>query len=314
MTRMHSLANVVRTSVVSGALLMGAGASSADAQNYIAFTDYLPPNFLNTAQEYESGYNDLCRDDNDHIDTYRCVQRVLRDMERRYDHIHSTCDHRGLFALAYWETTQEYQTASLEPGFFDDPEFVNHEDVIFARFYTDAYDAWQRGDTSHVPPAWRIAFQSAANRLTTTMGDVLLGMSAHINRDLPIVLATIGLVDPETGVSRKHDHDRVNEFLSRVQLDPTVQAYWDPQFSSGMPGTPMSSATIALIQTWRENAWRWAELIVNAPTPALQDVVLMQIEWNAYQIGLGLKLASSYIAPLQSSRSRDLYCMNHRND
>ena len=280
-------------------------ASGARADEYIPFTDYLPPTTLN-AEEYQSGYNDYCRDDRGHVDTYRCVDKVIREMKKRYDGLWSTCDHRGIFALAYLETTKEYQRASREPGFFRDPEFLNHEDVIFAQLYFDAFDDWQAGRIQAIPPAWRLAFSASSKKRVNTSGDVLLGISAHINRDLPIVLATIGLTNPVTGDSRKPDHDKVNAFLVRVQLDPAVQAAWDPTYVSGIPGT--SSATLTLIQTWREAAWRWAERLVGARTPAEEADILAQIELYAYEVGLGLQASTSYVAPLQTSATRDAYC------
>ena len=295
--------------LVAAVLLLASGDARSDG--YIPFTDYLPPTTLNPA-EYQSGYNDYCRDDRGGLDTYRCVDKVIREMERRYADLWSTCDHRGLFALAYLLTTKEYQRASLEPGFFRDPEFLNHEDVVFAKIYFDAHDDWQAGRLHKVPPAWRLAFSASKGKRVTTSGDILLGISAHINRDLPIVLATIGLADPVTGQSRKPDHDKVNAFLARVGLDPAVQAAWDPTYVSGIPGTPTSSATLALIQTWREAAWRLAERLVGARTPSEQATILALIETEAYEEGLALQLSTSYIAPLQNSATRDSYCAQHR--
>ena len=43
-------------------------------------------------------------------------------------------------------------------------------------------------------------------------GDLLLGMNAHINRDLAFVLAATGLIGPD-GSSRKHDYDAVEKWL-----------------------------------------------------------------------------------------------------
>lgn len=285
--------------------------SAVAAQTYVPFTDYLPPLTVN-AEEYESGYNAYCRDDDGRLNTYRCVDRVIAEMNRRYNSFHHTCDHRGIFALVYMITTHEYQNASLEPGFFQDTEFVNHEDTVFAQFYFHAADAWARGDMAHVPPAWRVAFASAQARNVSTLGDMLLGMSAHINRDLPIVLATIGLTDPMTGLSRKPDHDRVNEFLARVVVDPDVQASWDPNFTSGVPGVPTGAALVAAIQTWREMAWRHAELLVSATTPEQEAAVIAEIELYAYTQALAMQAATRYLPIVQSSASRDMYC-NQRN-
>lgn len=279
--------------------------TSAIGPDYIAFTDFIPPTSFDPT-EYDSGYNDYC-DDNGTINTYRCVDKVIRRMEREYEALRATCDHRGVFALAYLETTKEFQRASLTPGFFDDHEFLNHEDVVFANLYFDAKEAWEEQDYSRLPPAWRLAFKASSEKRVSTLGDAMLGVSAHINRDLPITLATIGLVHPETGASRKPDHDRVNAFLARVQLDPAVQAGWDPEFSSGIPGVPTSSAMLSLIQLWREAAWRWAERLVEAETPEEEALVLQGIESYAYTEGLALLGTSAYLAT-QNSASRDAYC------
>src|SRR5688572_24618876 len=93
------------TLVAMGILLAAVG---AQADSHIPFTDYLPPTTLNS-EEYQSGYNDYCRDDRGGLDTYKCVEKIIREMEKRYDGFWNACDHRGLFALAYLETTKEYQ-------------------------------------------------------------------------------------------------------------------------------------------------------------------------------------------------------------
>lgn len=293
---------------LAGATLGAATAALDDgAPAYVAFTDPLP-SLATTSEELRTAYDDLCRDDDGGLDTYRCVDKVIRAMTKRYVPLLDACDHRGIFALAYLETTKEYQRASLESGFFHDPEFVNHEDVVFAQLYFDAYDAYARGDRAAVPPAWRVAFDAAADRSVTTSGDVLLGISAHINRDLPIVLATIGLVDPATGASRKPDHDAVNGFLARVQLDAPIRAAWDPTYASGAEVPGLGAAALSLIQTWRENAWRFAEQLVAAQTPEEEQRILQAIEAAAYDEALVLRAATSYVAPLQSSAERDAYC------
>src|SRR3546814_15182244 len=71
-------------------------------------------------------------------------------------------------------------------------------------------------------------------------GSLFLGMNAHINRDLPFVLAEIGLVKPD-GTSRKPDHDRVNEFLAATNTYLLTEAakYLDPTIDDvSIPGKP----------------------------------------------------------------------------
>jgi hypothetical protein len=235
----------------------------------------------------------------------QCVDAVIREMERRLDRLAAACDHNALFALAYLRTTEEYRRAAVEPGFFDDPGFVNHEDAVFARYYFEAYDNWyQRNKADQVAPAWQIAFRAADDKAVTGTGNVLLGISAHINRDLPFVLAEIGLVAPD-GTSRKADHDKVNEFLNRVEFYEEASRRFDPSISSeSAPGT------IHLIIGWREQAWRNAERLVAAATDAERALVAQSIE-DAAAVEAELIRASTAYGLLQSSDARDAHCAVH---
>src|SRR5436189_2206016 len=74
------------------------------------------------------------------------------------------------------------------------------------------YDAYTRGDLVNTPAPWRIAFDAANNHQVQGIGNLLLGMNAHINRDLPFVLYRMGLFNSD-GTSRKAHHDKVNSVL-----------------------------------------------------------------------------------------------------
>lgn len=246
----------------------------------------------------------------------QCVDAVIREMTKRFDRLAETCDHDAIFALTYLRTTEEYRRAAVEPGFFEDPAFVNHEDAVFARYYVDAYDAYHRGDLAHTPGAWKVAFDAARDRTVSAGGNVFLGMSAHINRDLPYVLAEIGLVRPD-GSSRKSDHDKVNTFLNRISdtVFPEIARRFDPTADdSNVAGTWVDDlASFQVVPAWRENAWRNAERLVNAPTAAARALVAQDIEDQALVIANGLMAATAYGLG-QSSAARDAYCAEHWDD
>jgi hypothetical protein len=92
-----------------------------------------------------------------------------------------------------------------------------------------AYGGWNAG--AAVPQAWQIAFAGARSGNMSGLGDLLLGMNAHINRDLPYVFAGLVLVTPD-GASRKPGHEKVDVFLNMVapsllaeeaaRFDPTI--------------------------------------------------------------------------------------------
>ena len=146
---------------------------------------------------------------------------------------------------------------------------MNHEDVLFARYYFAAYDAWAAGRTASVPPAWRVAFDAARDRAVSANGNLLLGINAHVQRDLPFVLYSVGLVKPD-GTSRKPDHDRVNQILNRVTDDviAEVARRFDPTIDdTNLPTTLDDLVLFQSIASWRETAWRHAELLALARTP-----------------------------------------------
>ncbi len=79
-----------------------------------------------------------------------------------------------------------------QDGYFADSRWVSRESMVFADYYFDAYDDWLAGHRTAVPAAWLIAFEAARRSRISGAGDLMLGMNAHINRDLPYVLDPSG--------------------------------------------------------------------------------------------------------------------------
>src|SRR3954447_11446986 len=276
----------------------------ADDPPFIGWTQFLP----GLTTEYDPSSANDCSAGRTH-----CVDAVIREMQRRFDPLADSCDHDAIFALAYLRTTEEYRRTIDDPTFFEDTPFVNHEDAVFARLYFDAYDAWHAGRPAEVAPAWAIAFRAARDHTMTAGGNLSLGINAHIQRDLPFALAAIGLVKPD-GSSRKTDHDRVNIFLNRVTDDvyAEIARRFDPAINDGNPpGSADDAAVFQLIPTWREIAWRNAERLATAATPAERAQVANSIETYAASQAQMIRRAEAY--PLgQSSSTRDAYCaLNH---
>jgi hypothetical protein len=243
-----------------------------------------------------------------------CVDEVIDEMRRRYAPLAFSCDHDAIFALAYLRTTEAYRRAIDDPGFFADTPFVNHEDALFADFYFDAYDAWLAGDRAATPAAWEIAFGAADRREVSAAGNLLLGINAHVQRDLPYVLAGVGLVKPD-GTSRKPDHDKVNQILAQVypplleeiarEYDPTID---DTDLPTNLDGDVLFQTVVG----WREIAWRNAERLAAASTAEDRETVSRSIEAYAASQAEAIRLGTAYVAPLQSSAARDAYCAARR--
>lgn len=287
-----ALAVVVSLSVL-------AGPAAADDPLYLNWATELPA----LASEYDPSALDDCRSGR-----LQCVDKVVREMTRRFDDLADDCDHDALFSLAYLRTTEEYKRAAETPGFFEDTSFVNFEDAVFARYYFEAYDAWHAGNLAATPPAWRVALDAADDRAVDASTNVLLGISAHINRDLPFVLWEIGLVKSD-GSTRKTDHDKVNDFLARVLFYSEAKARFDPS----LPEDGESPGAINLVVAWREQAWRNAERLAAAEHDPVQlAIVKASIEEAARAEADTLRSSGSY-GLLESSAARDAYCAAQRD-
>ena len=233
----------------------------------------------------------------------RCISIEVRRLTHLRDKL--GCDHRAVFATTYLELTKELlRTVEAEPRFFRDPRYLYTEDALFADVYFNTFGAWERGQP--VPEAWRIAFQAARSGDFNAGQDMLLGINAHVQNDMPFVLATLGLRTP-TGESRKPDHDAVNEVLRRA-YQPVIDAVasrYDPLLKQ----TNLSeAAALALVRGWREEVWRNAERLVNASSSQERQTVANQIKANA--AAWGRMITAGLGVPGYRAR-RDVYCAQH---
>jgi hypothetical protein len=233
----------------------------------------LGPNPANSSRTVSPGFDDCP------AGGATCPARVILEMYERWRPLNARCDHRAVFALTYLRTTEAFARAiAADKNFFEDGPWVNHEDAIFAQLYFRAYDA--RVAKREVPVSWRIAFDAATSPDVTGIGDMFLGMNAHINRDLSYTLAAVGLVKPGGG-SRKTDHDKVNTFLANVAdpLQDELGRRYDPLFGTTDTPSPLDEgAVLEAVRGFREQAWRNAEPLVNAPDDGSRAMAASSIE------------------------------------
>ena len=120
----------------------------------------------------------------------KCVDteiRRLRNAQRRL-----RCDHRAVFATTYLQLTRTLRaTLRSRPHFFRWPRYLYTEDALFADVYFNTLRDAERGRP--VPPAWQIAFDTARSGQVNAGQDMLLGINAHVQNDMPFVIAALGL-------------------------------------------------------------------------------------------------------------------------
>ena len=212
-----------------------------------------------------------------------CVDFQIARMEALRDRL--GCDFKAVFATTYFELTKVLRSSvAADPEFFRWPKFFFREDALFANVYFRTVRAWEQGNFEKVPPAWRVAFETAESSEVLGAQDMLLGINAHVQNDMPFVLAQLGLRDRE-GESRKPDHDKANLNLT-LGYEPVVTAV-GARYDENMALTNPSGlfledvVGLELVRQWREQVWRNAERLVNAETDEERAAVAESIHQYA---------------------------------
>ncbi len=144
----------------------------------------------------------------------RTVDDVVRAMQDRLAMMPPDRIAQRDFLATYLRTTQAVGKA-IEGAAFEDPAWVEAWDVAFADFYLDALDADLAGGQGVSRP-WKLAF--AVPQDLPALRNVLVGINAHINYDLPQALLAVisdgDFTDPVLLGKRRRDHERIDGVLS----------------------------------------------------------------------------------------------------
>ena len=129
------------------------------------------------------------------------------------------------FTRLYLAVTEGVQQR-LAGFVFADPAFLARLDVVFAGLFFTALDAAGAKDTASLAHAWAPLVDARSEHGIAPLQFALAGMSAHINRDLPVALVTtctelgIGL---EEGSPQHRDFEHVNAVLAEVEAQVKAQ-------------------------------------------------------------------------------------------
>jgi len=197
------------------------------------------------------------------------------------EHFVAAGDRRAIFASVYTLTTLR-MAESIDSGSYVNTSWMKSYQTEFANHYRTALRAYVLGNRNQVPNAWLKAFDSAAAGQTLIIQDVLLGMNAHINFDLPFAIEAVKL-SPSTS-SRYADHQRVNDVLARVS-DEIVAAlgslYGSNYAALDNALGPLDELLLATgMSAARQNAWNNAVLL-SASAP-----------WNRWLVVGGIDVAA----------------------
>jgi hypothetical protein len=290
----------VLAAATAGVLACAAPAGASSDPANVQWESYLPA--LPSPNRPQPGAVPYCR-----TATFACIDTEVRRLRRAQTRFR--CDHRAVFATTYLQLTRTLRAMLRQDGhLFRYPKYLYTEDALFADIYFNTLHAYRRGGP--VPPAWRIAFDTARSGQVNAGQDMLLGINAHVQNDMPFMLAALGLRTTK-GVSRKPDHDVMNKVLDRAyeSVVSAVAKRYDPLVSTtNASWNPIDDiAGLEMVKGWREEVWRNAERLLNAKSAAERRQVADQIQQNAAQ------WARMMAAPQTPGyrTQRDAYCAAH---
>jgi Family of unknown function (DUF5995) len=216
---------------------------------------------------------------------YATLDDVVAGLAAWEEAFRSRQDRRCIFLTLYGVVSSEMREQVARNAFLDS-RWVHRYAVAFANLYREALEAYEAGRIDDVPKAWRLCFDAARAGSGLVLQDLLLGVNAHVNNDLPLALTRIS-IDPDRE-QRRRDHDAVNAVLAAVMQRAVerLTALYAPGFAALDQGAGELDEMLSLfsLEVARDSAWESALSLANAR--------------SAFESGLAGRLISSRAAVL----------------
>jgi hypothetical protein len=188
-------------------------------------------------------------------------------------------DGEARFNHLYLEETVAVDTAARTAG-FEDPEFIQALDVVFAGRYFAAVD--DAGTGRPLPRSWAPLFAARSDARIAPIQFALAGMNAHINHDLPLALVS---TCEARSVELARDSPQHRDYLKVNDTIAATETRVKQEFLTGMVGVAdevlgriddviaMWSITEARNAAWTNAEALWALRDHPELTAAFQDTL-----------------------------------------
>ena len=213
---------------------------------------------------------------------FRTIDDVVQGFDALEVRFRAAGDRRAIFVTLYGTVSTEIR-ARLAQRFFSDNEWVARYAVTFGNLYLDALDDYEAHRRDRVPKAWRLCFDLARSAEGLVVQDMLLGINAHVNHDLPFALEAIS-IDPDR--ARRHgDHGAVNAVLASVVERATarIAELYAPGLAplDEIAGPLDELLGLFSLQVARDSAWESALALSNARNPIERRLACSLIDSRA---------------------------------
>ena len=226
------------------------------------------------------------------------IEEALDAMEQGLKVYRKHNDSRSVFLRAYHIITGNVSNAINQQQDFDNPIFFDPEWIrlLSGKFATLYFASLEIPSTRGTRErAWRIAHGMATNKRSSVVQDLLLGINAHINYDLPVALCqNLKEHGDDKGASflqltkRKFDHDQVNNILIR-SFDEISTAI--PREFGGLMGVADlllgnidETLTRHGLKYYRERVWWDGLSLLSAESEDERRLVMNRLDWESAKI------------------------------
>lgn len=190
---------------------------------------------------------------------------AIQRMRTQFEAWQEASDPRATFLYCYLMMT-ENMLAGIQAGEFHDPRWVHQLLEHFAGYYFSALQSYEQQDPG-TPAVWRLTFDSVKQPDLMALQNLLLGINAHINYDLVLVLSDLletewNILDADQRKQRYEDHCHVNHVIARTMdlVQDEVIERNNPmmEFIDRVFGRLDEWMISQLIESWRERVWQIA--------------------------------------------------------
>lgn len=216
---------------------------------------------------------------------YRSLDDVVNGFTALEADFRARQDRRSIFVTLYGVVSAEMRDRVARRA-FEDSEWVHRYAVAFANLYREALDDYDAGNRERVPKAWRLCFDAARAQSGLVLTDMLLGVNAHVNHDLPYALHGIS-IEPDRD-KRYRDHSAVNAVLGAVTERATEQI--SNLYAPGIAGLDIVAGNLDEVtsafslEVARESAWDSALSLANARSDGERNRAMRMIGIRAAAI------------------------------
>lgn len=212
---------------------------------------------------------------------YRTLDEAVAALSTLEEAFLRAGDRRAIFATVYGAMSRE-MVRRLQTRQFVNNEWMERSAIAFANLYRAALVNYESG-AEPVPKCWTMAFDAAIHGPALVMQNLLLGMNAHINRDLPFALTAAG-IDPNRD-TKYQDHNAVNEILEFLthSVEDTVYRMYAPGLqavATVMAGWDKIVSSFG-VRLARRGAWDAAVAMTDAKNGLALNLVHLAVEERA---------------------------------